>query len=214
MVSRQFSRLSLRCRVMLIVFAVITVQAELIVRSTWAREYYHLRVQSLQGMALMAVKMGAQYLPADPHAAVRLANSYVQSQGIAPAEIVFTKLSSDNKVLSIKLDYKIPTFVAVLAMGRLPARNVEVTASAWRQDAQFPSRARNALSFPFSNEPQKRVVTSANWLVQRRHRGQDFTRRPGSRHTPQEMLLEAEQAGPATRQIFSGKSSVLLPGRA
>lgn len=40
-------------------------------------------------------------------------------------------------MLSIKLDYKIPTFVAVLAMGRLPARNVEVTASAWRQDAQF-----------------------------------------------------------------------------
>jgi hypothetical protein len=151
-------------------------------------------------MALMAVKMGAQYLPADPHAAVRLANSYVQSQGIAPAEIS-------------SLNYKIPTFVAVLAMGRLPARNVEVTASAWRQDAQFPSRARNALSFPFSNEPQKRVVTSANWLVQRRHRVQDFTRRPGSLHTPQEMLLEAEQAGPATRQIFSGKSSVLYPAK-
>jgi hypothetical protein len=127
---------------MIIVFAVITVQAELIARSTLAREYYHLRVQSLQEMALTAVKMGAQYLPTDPHAAVRVANSYVQSQGIAPAEIVFTKLSSDNQVLSIKLDYEIPTFAAVLARGRLPARNVEVTASAWRQDSQFPSRAR------------------------------------------------------------------------
>lgn len=138
MVNRQLSRLSLRCRVMLIVFAVITLPVELRVHATFAREYYDLYVKNLQLMALTAVKRGAEYLPADPRAAVRVADSYVQSQGIASAEIVFTELSSDNNMLTIGLDRKIPQFVAVLALGVLPARHINVTASAWRQGAGQP----------------------------------------------------------------------------
>ena len=106
MVNRQLSRLSLRCRVMLVVFAVITLPVELRVHATFARVYYDLYVKNLQLMALTAVKRGAEYLPADPRAAVRVADSYVQSQGIASAEIVFTELSSDNNMLTIGLDLK------------------------------------------------------------------------------------------------------------
>jgi hypothetical protein len=133
MANRKSSRLSLRCRVMLIVFAVITLPAELIMHSIFAREYYYLNAKNLQLMALTAVKMGAIYLPANPRAAVRIADAYVQSHGVAPAEIVFTELSSDNSVLTIRLDRKIPQYVAVLAVGGLPARDINVTASAWRQ---------------------------------------------------------------------------------
>ena len=77
--------------------------------------------------------MGAEYLPANPRAAVRIADAFAQRHGIAPAEIVFTQLSPDNSVLTIRLDRKIPSYVAVLAMGGLPARDIDVTASAWRQ---------------------------------------------------------------------------------
>ncbi len=138
MANRQFSRLSLRWRVMLILFAVIVLPVELIVHSILARECYYLNVKNLQLMALTAVKMGAEYLPATPRVAVQVADSYVQSQGIAPAEIGFTEPSSDNNMLTIRLDRQIPRFVAVLAMGGLPARDIVVTASAWRQRAGHP----------------------------------------------------------------------------
>jgi hypothetical protein len=120
---------------MLIVFAVITFPTELMVHGIFAREYYYLYVKNLQLMALTAVKMGAVYLPADPRAALRVADAYAHSQGIASAEIVFTELSSDNNILTIRLDRKIPQYVAVIALGGLPARDISVTASAWRQGA-------------------------------------------------------------------------------
>jgi hypothetical protein len=142
MANRQFSRLSLRWRVMLILFAVITLPVELTVHSILAREYYYLNVKSLQLMALTAVKMGAEYLPADPRGAVQVADAYVQTQGIAPAEIVFTEPSSDSNMLTIRLDRKIPRWVAVLAMGGLPARDISVTASAWRQGTGHPLRTK------------------------------------------------------------------------
>jgi hypothetical protein len=131
-------QLSFRWRVMLIVFAVITLPIELLVHGVFAREYYNLNVKSLRLVALTAVKMGAQYLPADPPAAVRVADEYAQRQEITRAEIVFTELSSDNNVLTIRLDRKIPQYMAVLALGGLPARDISVTASAWRQGAGQP----------------------------------------------------------------------------
>ena len=138
MAYRQFSRLSFRCRVTLIVFAVIALPVELIAYSIFAKDYYYLKTKNLQLVALTSVKMGAQYLPADPPAAVRVADAYAQGHGIARAEIVFTELSSDNDVLTIRLDRKIPQYVAVVAVGGLPARDINVTASAWRRGTEHP----------------------------------------------------------------------------
>jgi hypothetical protein len=133
MANRRFSRLSRRWRFTLIALALATFTAELSVHNIFAREYYYLNVKSLQLVALTAAKMGAVYLPTYPRAAVRIADAYVQSHGVAPAEIVLTELSPDGNVLTIRLDRKIPEYVALLATGGLPARDIDVTASAWRQ---------------------------------------------------------------------------------
>ena len=70
MAMRQFSRLSVRYRVILIALAVIILPAELIVHSIFARDYYYLNVKNLRLVALSAAKMGAVYLPTNPRAAV------------------------------------------------------------------------------------------------------------------------------------------------
>jgi hypothetical protein len=138
MANRQFSRLSFRWRVILVLFTLITLAIELMMYGVFAREYYYLNVKRLRLVALTAVKMGAQYLPADPPAAVRVADEYAQRREITGAEIVFTEVSSDNNVLTIRLDRKIPQYVAVLALGGLPARNISVTASASRRGVGQP----------------------------------------------------------------------------
>jgi hypothetical protein len=137
---------------MLIVFAGVALSAELMVHRTFAREYYELDVKNLQLMALMAVNRGAQYLPEDPRAAVRVADAYAESQGIASAEIVFTELSSDNNVLTIRLDRRIPQYAAVLALGGFPARSITVTASASRRGAGPPAALRSVM-FGSATEP-------------------------------------------------------------
>jgi hypothetical protein len=137
MITRQFfNRLSFRCRVLIITFGVVFLSGEMMMHRILAKEYYHLKVETLQLTAATAAKVGAQYLPTDPHAAVQEANTYAEGHGVAPAEIVFTQLSANNTVLTIRLARKIPIYVAVLAVGGLPARDIEVTASAWRQDAR------------------------------------------------------------------------------
>src|ERR1700739_1355920 len=83
MARRRFGLLSLRCRVMLIVFAGVALSAELMVHRTFAREYYELDVKNLQLMALMAVNRGAQYLPEDPRAGVRLVIAFPPGKGQA-----------------------------------------------------------------------------------------------------------------------------------
>jgi hypothetical protein len=133
MTNRRFSRLSLQCRVVLIVFAAITLPTELVVHGVLARKYYDINAENLQLVALTAVKMGVQYLPADPGAAVREANAYAVGHGIARSEIVFTNLSSDDTVLTIRVERKIPKYFAVLVVGGLPSRDISVTASARRR---------------------------------------------------------------------------------
>jgi hypothetical protein len=130
---KQLDRLSFRWRVMLTVLAMITLPVELLMHGAFARDYYYLNVNNLGLVALTAVKMGAQYLPTDPPAAIRVADAYAQHHGIAPTEIVLTELSPDKSVVTIRLERKIPQYLAVLAMGGLPARDINVTASAWRQ---------------------------------------------------------------------------------
>ncbi len=136
MANRRFTQLSPRWRMTLVVLTLIVLPAELLVHGILAKEYYYLNIKNLQLVALASVKMGAQYLPTDPRAAVWVADAYAQSQGIAPAEIVFTRPSSNNSELTIRFDCKIPRYLAVLAMGGLPARDISVTASAWRQGAR------------------------------------------------------------------------------
>src|SRR5208282_3300929 len=118
-----------------------------IVHSIFAREYYYLNVKNLRLVALTAAKMGAVYLPTNPRAAVWIADAYVQSHGVAPAEIVFTEPSSDSNVLTIRLDRRIPLYLALLAVG-LPARDISVTASAGRPSAGHPAALRSAMFRP------------------------------------------------------------------
>ena len=138
MANRRFSRLSPRCRVVLNVLVAIALAAELMAHRVWSREYYDLNVRNLQLVAVTAARVGARYLPADPHAAVRAANAYAQSHGIERTEIVLTELSSNDNALTIRLDRKISVFIAMFALGELPARYISVTASARRQ---YPRRA-------------------------------------------------------------------------
>ncbi len=127
---RRLRRLSFRARLTLIALAVILVPIELLAHGRLAREYYDLNVEILQLTANSAVTAGARYLPAHPHAAVREANAYAQRHGVARAEIVFTGLSADNSVLTIRLERKVPRYMALLVLGGLPARDINVTASA------------------------------------------------------------------------------------
>jgi hypothetical protein len=160
MANPHLSRLSLRCRVMLVVFVVIALPVELIAHTIFARELYYLKTKNLQLVALTAVKIGAQYLPANPRAAVRVADAYAQRNGIAPGEIVLTELSSENSVLTIKLDCRIPLYVAVLALGGLPGRDINVTASARRKRAghSFGTKILDGPAAQSSRpEPQKSV---------------------------------------------------------
>jgi len=135
MAERQFRRLSFRCRVAVIISGVLILSAELIMHRSLANEYYYLKLETLRLTAATAARVGAQYLPADPHAALREADKYAEGHGIAPAEIIFTQLSAHNTVLTIRLDRKIPIYVTVLAVGGLPSRDIDVTASARRQAA-------------------------------------------------------------------------------
>ena len=136
MANRRFIRPPFRSRGMLLVVALIVLSTELTMRGMFAKEYYYLSAKNLQLRALTAVKIGAEYLPRNPRAAVRAADAYAASQGIAPAEIIFTEVSLDNTKIKINFDRKIPGYVAVLTMGGLPGRDINVTAFAWRQDAK------------------------------------------------------------------------------
>ena len=53
--------------------------------------------------------------------------------------------------LTIRLERKIPQYLAVLAMGGLPARDINVTASAWRQ---------RSVGHPFGT---RMIDASARW---------------------------------------------------
>jgi hypothetical protein len=137
--SRQLNQLSFRCRVALVVVSIVLVPIELVAHGILAKNDYDLNVEILRVSAVAAVTVGAQYLPTDPNAAVREADAYAKSHGIARHEIIFTALSSNDTVLTIRLDRKLPRYIAVLALGGLPAREIEVTASA-RPQLKTPIR--------------------------------------------------------------------------
>jgi len=100
-----------------------------IVHSVLANMYYRLNYVRLQNAADMAVRAGALYLPADPMTAMRVADAYGKLNGIAPGEIAFIQVAPDRHTLWIRLDYKMPTYVTLFAVG-LPSREIAVMASA------------------------------------------------------------------------------------
>jgi hypothetical protein len=165
MVIQQFRGLSLRCRPKSILFSITFVLGTLTAHCFIARAYYSLNSQGLGLVASMAVRMGAKYLPANPRAAIQIADADARDNGIAPAEIVFTESSSDNKVLTIRLDRKVPQYVALLAVG-LPARDIDVTASAHVHDElrRAPQGTRSAgievFRLPMLDEPCRLRVCS------------------------------------------------------
>jgi len=139
MASKQLSRLSFHWRVTLLVSALVLLGIELVVHGIIAKRYYDLNVETLRLTAVAAVKKGAQYLPTDPNDAIREADAYAEGHGIAHGEIVFTELSSNNSVLTIRLVRKIPLRFVVLVWGGLPSRDIEVTASAGNKSHNAPN---------------------------------------------------------------------------
>lgn len=108
---------------------VITYATALVVHSVSGAVYYSINSASLQIAAANAVRTGAQYLPMEPAAAVRSAVNYAENDGIAPNEIVLTKVAIDDRALTLSLCRKVPWYVGFLAFG-LPNGEIRVTASA------------------------------------------------------------------------------------
>jgi len=126
----RINRLSFRQRIALVTLALLVLLGELLGQSYLASQVYSFYIRNLELVAITAVKMGANHLPADPNAAVRVADACAEGLGMAKAEIVSTEVSADDNVLTIRLDRKIPSYLAVLALGKLPTRYLSVTARA------------------------------------------------------------------------------------
>jgi len=112
----------------------------LVVHTVTARAYYSLNSQTLQLVASMAVKAGAEYLPRDPQTAIRIASQMARHCGVASNEIVSADVSADDYTLTIRRSRKVPGYVSLLALG-LPGRLINVTASGRRQKlTDWPGR--------------------------------------------------------------------------
>jgi hypothetical protein len=120
------------CRGALLGFVTVLLVAELAFHNLVARAYYDFNLRRLELIAVMAASAGAQHLPADPGAAVSAARSCAQLNGAALDEIVFIRMSSDERVLTIRLDRRIPKYMVLFFVGSA-RHDITVTASARRQ---------------------------------------------------------------------------------
>lgn len=116
----------------LIAFFATTLTAAWIVHSISADVYYNLNLISLQTTAELAVRAGAEYLPADSRAAAQVAAAYAENNGVAFNEIILVRVDSNKQTLRIRLNRKIPIYMALFAVG-LPRPEIAVTASAHRR---------------------------------------------------------------------------------
>ena len=135
--NRQFNRSSLRSHVTQIVLASIFLIGALIAHSTISTAYFTLNLRSLQLVASMAVRAGAEYLPSDPRTAMLVADRYVRFCGVGSNEITSTDVSADDYTLTIKLSRKVPKYISLFAFG-LPGRSISVTASGQQQKLKGP----------------------------------------------------------------------------
>jgi len=100
-----------------------------IIHSVLSNMCYRLNYIRLQRAADIAVRAGAMYLPADPMTAVRVADAYGKLAGIVPGEITLIQVAPDRHTLWVRLNYKMPAYVTLFAVG-LPGREITVIASA------------------------------------------------------------------------------------
>ena len=143
---QQIGPVLIRYRLTLIIISILIFPAEMMVRRTLAREYYFLTLNNLRLVAFTSVELGARYLPADPSLAVHMADAYARRHGIARAEIVFTGLSSNGRVLTISFNRKIPLYMVLLTAGGFPSRALTVTASARQRSVPRSSSANRIFS--------------------------------------------------------------------
>src|SRR5262249_6036662 len=94
-----------------------------------AREYYVANAVSLRIVAETAVRAGVEYLPGQPTAAMRTVQRLTELRGVAPSEIVLTKVATDEQQITLCLRRKVPSSTAFMTVG-LPSREIRVTASA------------------------------------------------------------------------------------
>jgi hypothetical protein len=66
-----------------------------------AAVFYTANSASLQIVAENAVRTAAEYLPMEPAIAVRIAVNYAETGGIAPDEIVLTKVAGDDRAITL-----------------------------------------------------------------------------------------------------------------
>jgi hypothetical protein len=111
------------------VLVLITSAAALLVHSMAAAVFYDTNTASLQIVGENAVRTAAEYLPKEPSVAVLIADNYATTGGIAPDEIVLTRVAGDDRAITLSLRRRIPGYVAFLALG-LPSREIRVTVSA------------------------------------------------------------------------------------
>jgi len=111
-----------------------------VVHSVLANMYYDLNYARLGTAAFIAVRAGAEYLPADPRTAIQVADESVKLSGILPGEIIFTRVAPDHRTLSIRLNRKMPRYIVLLAVG-LSSREIAVTVSA-QSRSDHPPRSR------------------------------------------------------------------------
>lgn len=128
-----------------IVLAVAVLVGALVVHTLAARTYCNLNSRSLQLAASMAARVGAQYLPLNPQAAMWTANRLLHRCGVASNEIISTVVSSDDRTLTIRLSRKVPEYVLLLALGA-PDRTINVTASGQGQgNDSLPARSTRSM---------------------------------------------------------------------
>jgi hypothetical protein len=132
-------------RKVLSVLVIVTGSGALLTHTMAARLYYAANSASMRLVAETAVRAGAQYLPAEPAAAMRAAQDSAELCGIAPSEIVETQVAADNQGITLSLSRKVPRYVAFLAVG-LPSHEIHVTASARRVHAHAPANPNRILA--------------------------------------------------------------------
>ena len=118
----------------LVVPTLLAMTTWIVVHSILAKVDYDLCSVSLEMVASLAARTGAEYLPADPRMAVQVADAYAKLNGILPREIIFIRVTPDHRTLRIRLNRKLPTYITLLAVG-LPSREIAVTASAQKRSA-------------------------------------------------------------------------------
>ncbi len=101
----------------------------------------------LQSITDAAVSAGASSLPGDPDRAVATAVQYAQQSGVAPNEIVTTRVSKDDRELTMTAEQSVPCYFG--RMFGLTEQRLHVESSARPQPAE---KARSSVAQGRTND--------------------------------------------------------------